>query len=118
MHMAGTSVRGTETTGYVLGDPYDEKWDLVRVTGKNGMTYGAGISVTYAYKSNFSWRFFADYDYANRPYTLTYNLGNFLTDLFPDEFPASDPNSSYRQEITTKKRLHQFTIGGSFCVSF
>lgn len=96
----------------VVGEPFQYKWDLLNIKGNNTATFGAGVSLTYAYKSSFSWRVFADYDYARKHYDMTFDPIGF----FPK---AIDSDSAiFQYTASTKKNMHHFTVGGSFCVSF
>ena len=48
------------------GKPYDVEWDYLTLGGNNSTNYGTGLSLTYRYKSNFSWRLFVDYDFVKK----------------------------------------------------
>lgn len=96
------------------GEPFQYKWDLLNIKGNNTATLGTGISLTYAHKSSFSWRIFADYDYARKRYDLTFDPVGFLSQSIGND-GVSD---LLRYNSSTRKSLHRFTIGGSFCVSF
>lgn len=102
------------------GNSYDQEWDYLTMGGNNSTNYGTGLSLTYKYKSNFSWRVYVDYDYSHKEFTLTYDPYRFMklstpnleaiyhiagTDLEPYKFKK-------------KKDVHYFTIGGSFMVNF
>ena len=97
------------------------KWNVINVSGNSTMTYGTGISLTYAYKPNYTWRVFIDYDYCRKHFTCTSNDLEFLLDIYKDLKPEL-----YRelQEICkptileSKKHMNRFTFGGSFCISF
>ena len=43
------------------GETYNVDWDYVTLGAKSSTSWGTGISLTYKYKSNFSWRLFVDY---------------------------------------------------------
>ena len=51
---------------------YTSDWDYFTVGGNNTMKFGTGISLTYAYKENYAWRVFLDYDFSRKTYTLLY----------------------------------------------
>lgn len=106
-----------ETTDLKSGSPYDTSWDYFTVSGNNTMKYGTGISLTYAYKSQFSWRVFVDYDFTRKTYTMTYAPNEYLKQAYPACYNAFEGEQSYNeQEI--KKNMNSFVIGGAFCVSF
>ena len=109
------------TDFYSTGEkPYDIEWDYLTLGGNNSTNFGTGLSLTYRYKSNFSWRLFCDYDYSKKEYTLTYDPLRFLkvgtpnlTTLFETLGAPMDP-VVYKKE----KKVNYFTIGASFAVNF
>ena len=85
------------------------------------MKYGTGISLTYAYKHNFSWKVFLDYDFTRKTYTMKYDTGGFFKDLFPVDMASISPaeyNESFVTEKSIKKNMNSFVIGASFAVNF
>ena len=60
------------------GQTYDMEWNYLTLGAKSSTSFGTGISLTYKYKSNFSWRIFADYDYSEKNFTLTYDPFHFM----------------------------------------
>ncbi|MBQ9678382.1 MAG: phosphatase PAP2 family protein [Prevotella sp.] len=103
--------------GFTRKGNYETEWDYFTVSANNTMKFGTGISLTYAYKDNFAWKVFLDYDYSRKTYTMTYNPGEFLMDaldlrgIFPNEGDFSESQS-------IKKNRHTFVLGGSFVISF
>ena len=103
------------------GDPYEVNWDYLTVSGNNTYKFGTGLSLTYAYKSNFAWKVFVDYDFTRKRYTMTYNPSEMMyyscgTKEEREELRkehAYDPVSS-----TIKKNLNSFVFGCAFTVSF
>jgi hypothetical protein len=92
--------------------------------GTDGTSFGTGLSLTFKYKSNFSWRIFCDYDYAKKTFTMKYDPYHFLKpglttqaytliDTFSDVSANLEP-VQYRKE----KKMNFFTIGGSFVINF
>ena len=79
----------------------DVTWDYFTVGGNKTIKYGTGASLTYAYKNNYAWKLYLDYDYARKTYTMTYN---------PD---GGDSNTQH-----AKKNMNNFVLGGSFVVNF
>lgn len=100
-----------------FGDPYDVTWNYLTVGGSNTFKYGTGLSVTYAYKSNFSFKAFVDYDFTRKHYTITYNETDFAKAAYPSEYEHS-PEYYQATSSTIKKSMHSFVLGGAFCVSF
>lgn len=101
-----------------LSDTYTSNWDYFTVGGNNTTKVGTGLSLTYAYKNNFAWKVFLDYDYTRKTYTMTYNPMQFLFDaigIAPDEV---FPDITYVEKQSIKKDRHTFILGGSFTISF
>ena len=63
---------------YETDETYDTKWDYFTLNANNTFKWGTGISLTYAYKENYAWRLFVDYDMARKTYTLEYNPTQFM----------------------------------------
>ena len=106
------------------GKNYEESWDYFTLGGNNTTKFGTGISLTYAYKSNFSWKVFLDYDYTRKTYTMTYDPFYFLKQGAPVLYAATesdDPDlkdAFAPQQQSLKKNMHSFVIGGSFAINF
>ncbi|MBR6287118.1 MAG: phosphatase PAP2 family protein [Bacteroidaceae bacterium] len=103
----------------LLNDKYTSEWDYFTAGGNNTMKIGTGISLTYAYKENYAWRLFLDYDYSRKTYDMTYNPARFIFDSIGVGELIDYVGDSY---ITTnqkvKKNRHTFVLGGSFTISF
>ena len=104
---------------------YDVEWDMLNISAKSSTSYGTGLSLTYRYKSNFSWRFFVDYDCSKKNYILKYDPFNYLKYALTDAAysllkindisrlsPFLDPI-----EFRKTKRMNYITLGLSFLVS-
>ena len=99
-------------------------------TPPNGITspLEATISLTYAYKENYAWRLFLDYDYTRKTYTMTYNPSLFALDAISlgigdesakfSELLTPEDLSELTEHQSIKKNRHTFILGGSFTVSF
>ena len=97
---------------------YEREWDYFTVGGNSSMKFGTGLSLTYAYKNNFAWKVFFDYDYTRKTYTMTYDPMQFFFDaigMTPEEV-FSENILVEKQSI--KKDRHTFILGGSFTISF
>ena len=97
-----------------LPGTYTSEWDYFTVGGNNTMKFGTGLSLTYAYKENYAWRLFLDYDYTRKTYTMTYNPAGFIL----DSFGWSETEDDFFETQDVKKNRHTFVLGGSFTVSF
>ena len=106
------------------GQQYTDEWDYLTVGANNSTSFGTGLSLTYKYKSNFSWRIFIDYDYTKKTYTMKYDPYHFLkpgltpqaydlVQTFPHVSPYLEP-VNFRKE----KKMNYFTLGGSFVINF
>ncbi|MDD6803956.1 MAG: phosphatase PAP2 family protein [Prevotellaceae bacterium] len=97
------------------GNDYDCDWDYMTVSGNNTMKVGTGVSLTYAYKSNFSFKVFLDYDYTKKNYTMEYSPNEFLKKAIVGD----ENNELYDSESSTiSKKMNSFVLGGAFCISF
>lgn len=126
------SFGGSDDTGYIdTGETYDTTWDYFTLSANNSMKLGTGISLTYAYKNNFAWKLFFDYDVSRKTYTLEYDPMHFIHTAMPsfielmDFFEIFDPEFAAETRavfspVTTdmKKNRHTFILGGSFVISF
>lgn len=113
------------TTTVLLPSTYTSEWDYFTVGGNNTTKFGTGISLTYAYKENYAWRLFLDYDYSYKTYTMTYNPAQFVLDAtYASEigFKLSDMLTAEEfgvmESQRVKKPRHTFILGGSFTISF
>ncbi len=105
--------------------PYDVEWSYFTLEGNRSTKFGTGLSLTYAYKHNFSWRVFIDYDYTRKTYTLTKDAGHYGKYLMPNMqgLPMDElsevPSDIFAPEVyKLKKDMYQWVLGGSFCVNF
>ena len=113
---------GTPTA---TGQTYSYDWDYLTLSAKNSTTFGTGLSLTYHYKSNFSWRLFCDYDYTKKDYTLTYNEVAYVKhSLTPQAYslvsnPEVNPIAGLIEPYVAKKtkKMHYWTLGMSFMVN-
>ena len=105
---------------YSTNNPYDIEWDYLTLGGNNSTNFGTGLSLTYRYKSNFSWRLFCDYDFSKKEYTLTVDPLRYLKVGTPNVSSLFDMLGAPMDPITYKKEknISFFTIGASFAVNF
>ena len=106
-----------------IGEDYYDEWDYLTLGAKSATSLGTGLSLTYKYKSNFSWKLYADYDYSKKEYTLKYDPFHFLK--YGLTFSAYDlatlaPFSAEMNPIEYKKtkKMNFFTLGLAFLVNF
>ena len=98
----------------LLPDTYTKEWDYFTVGGNSSMKFGTGLSLTYAYKENYAWRVFLDYDFSRKTYTMTYNPTGFLM----ESIGWGDSFEDLAETQQVKKNRHTFILGGSFTISF
>ena len=100
--------------------PYDVEWDYFTLEGNRTTKFGTGISLIYAYKHNFSWRLFLDYDFTRKTYTLTKDDAHYARYLMPNitGLPEVGNEIFVPETYKLKKNMHQWVLGGSFCVNF
>ena len=104
-------------------EAYEYSWDYMTLGGNTSTTWGTGISLTYRYKSNFSWKLFCDYDYTEKDYTLKYDPLNYMKEaltsnayLLAQNFEELYPFLP-AQEYKKSKIMNYWTIGMSFMVN-
>jgi hypothetical protein len=113
------------------GEKWTDEWEYLTVGAKSSTSFGTGLSFTYRYKSNFSWRLFCDYDYTRKDFTAKYDPFHFakegmtsgasyLTDAAlitaTDEY--ADGLGLDVREYKTRKYMNYWTLGLSFLVNF
>ena len=96
---------------------YETEWDYFTVGGNSTMKLGTGVSLTYAFKDNFSWRVFLDYDYSRKTFTMDYRPGEYVLSAFPDfaKFLSVD---DFVESESVKKHMNTFILGGQFVINF
>ena len=88
--------------------------------GSSSTKYGTGISLTYAYKGNFCWKLFCDYDYTQKTYTMTLDEDRYMYEAMPDIVSLVSYMGFPLEPIVMKRKkdMHQFVVGASFSISF
>ena len=108
------------------GEKWTDDWEYLTISAKSSTSFGTGISLTYRYKSNFSWRLFCDYDYTRKDFTATYDPFHFLqkgvstgANLLMETAGEYDDGMGLEvREYKTRKHMHYVTLGLSFLVNF
>jgi len=109
---------GTGTETYSNLD-WSADWDYLSIDADNAMTYGTGLSLTYSYRSNFSWKIFMEYDFSRKNYTMTYDPHRWMKISMSEEVANRVFGTEFDEEkLSVKKNMNTFVIGGSFVVSF
>ncbi|MGN0222274.1 MAG: phosphatase PAP2 family protein [Prevotella sp.] len=114
-------VKVTDGKRILTDTPYDVEWDYLTLSGSNSTKFGTGISLTYAYKQSFSWRLFVDYDVTRKNFELTYDPFGYLDKGAPKYkkyLELDEPGVTEPERRSIDKTLHNFVVGGAFCVSF
>ena len=123
-----SNINGTLNSHITIEEPttkdsYEYAWDYLTLGGNRSTTWGTGISLTYRYKSNFSWRLYCDYDYTEKELTLKYDPLNYMREALTNNtyILAQNIEDLYpyltAQEYKKKKEMHYVTIGLSFLVN-
>ena len=108
------------------GEKWTDEWEYLTIGAKSSTSFGTGLSLTYRYKSNFSWRFFCDYDYTRKEFTATYDpfhmmrtgLTTGASYLMSTVADYGDGLGLQAREYRTKKSMNYWTLGLAFLVNF
>ena len=106
-----------------MGEKWTDDWEYLTIGAKSSTSFGTGISLTYKYKSNFSWRLFCDYDYTEKDFTLKYDPYHFLkANVTPAAYKLMQMESltSFLMEpieFRKTKKMNYVTLGLSFLVN-
>ena len=108
------------------GEKWTDDWEYLTVGAESSTSFGTGISLTYKYKSNFSWRLFCDYDYTEKSFTAKYDPFHFVDKgltsgasfLMDTAGNYVDGEGLEPMEYRTKKKMNYVTLGLSFMVNF
>ena len=113
------------------GDKWSEDWEYLTIGAKSSTSYGTGISLTYRYKSNFSWRVYCDYDYTRKTFTAKYDPFHFVQKgmtsgasylmdaaIMSSTGDYADGLGLEPREYKTRKSMNYVTLGLSFLVNF
>ena len=113
------------------GEKWTDEWEYLTIGAKSSTSFGTGLSLTYRYKSNFSWRLFCDYDYTRKDFTATYDPFHFVQksmtagasyladaalSISTEDF--ADGQGLDAREYKTRKNMNYWTLGLSFLVNF
>jgi len=111
-HASGASL-------YTVDGKYEQDWDFLSIDANNTITYGTGLSLTYGYKSTFSFRLFFDYDFARKEYTMTYDPNYWLNFYAGQSVTHRMLGSEMDPRVSTvKKNMNSYIVGASFAISF
>ena len=112
------------------GAKWTDDWEYLTVGAKSSSSFGTGLSLTYRYKSNFSWRIYCDYDYTRKDFTATYDPFHFVQNsmtsgagyladiaLTTSAGDFADGLGVGVREYKTRKYMNYWTLGLSFLVN-
>ncbi|MDO5447860.1 MAG: hypothetical protein Q4F34_08800, partial [Prevotellaceae bacterium] len=110
---------------YVLDEKkyISEEYDMMKVTGGTSFNAVFGLSFTYRYKNNFSWKVFADYDITKSKYTYSGQyMGDDTMAQYGSSIQAQNPMLyqllSEKETGSIEKNFNLFTIGAAFEINF
>ena len=126
--MTAQSTNGVMQTYMNIQEPttkgdYDYTWDYLTLGADNSTTWGTGLSLTYRYKSNFSWKLFVDYDHSNKDFHFKFDPLGYMRHALTTNSYALAQNieeiSPYLEamEYKSNKKMNFFTVGLSFLVN-
>ncbi len=106
------------------GQTYTDSWDYLTIGAQSATSWGTGLSLTYRYKSNFSWKLFVDYDYSKKKFNMMYDPYHYLKKgltenaynlvaLLSEESPLMEPINFKKEKV-----MNYVTVGLSFAVNF
>ena len=106
------------------GQTYTDDWDYLTIGAESATSWGTGLSLTYRYKSNFSWKIYADYDYSKKNFNMKYDPYHYLkkgltenaygiVELLSEESPLMSPVFFKKEKV-----MNYVTLGMSFLVNF
>ena len=112
------------------GEKWTDEWEYLTIGAKSSTSFGTGLSLTYRYKSNFSWRIYCDYDYTRKDFTATYDPFHFVqksmtsgasmladTALSISTKEYADGLGIDPREYKVRKHMNYVTLGLSFLVN-
>ncbi len=109
------------------GEKWTDDWEYLTIGAKSSTSFGTGLSLTYRYKSNFSWRVYVDYDYTRKDFTATYSPFHFIqkgttsgANLLMDAAMTSssiDGKGLETRQYNIRKHMNYVTLGLSFLVN-
>ena len=107
------------------GEKWSDDWEYLTIGANSSTSFGTGISLTYRYKSNFSWRFYCDYDYTRKNFTARYDPFHMMREgLTTGASYLMDTAGEYADELglqvreyATRKDMNYWTLGLSFLVN-
>ena len=107
------------------GEKWSDEWEYLTVGAESSTSFGTGLSLTYKYKSNFSWRLYCDYDYTRKNFTARYDPFHFVEKgVTPAAYILMDAGGDYSdnlglgvREYKRKKHMNYWTLGLSFLVN-
>ena len=107
------------------GEKWSDDWEYLNIGANSSTSLGTGLSLTYRYKSNFSWRFYCDYDYTRKNFTARYDPFHMMREgltsgasyLMDTTGEYSDNLGLQTREYRTRKTMNYWTLGLSFLVN-
>ena len=112
------------------GEKWTDEWEYLTIGAKSSTSFGTGLSLTFRYKSNFSWRLYCDYDYTRKDFTAKYDPFHFaqksmtsgagyLTDIALQNSTGDfgDGLGFEAREYKSRKHMNYWTLGLSFLVN-
>lgn len=101
----GCSEQEADDNAYFYGDQ-------IRVLKDNNFKWGAGISLSYAYRNGIAWKVYADFDSAKTDFN-----GKYYTDKVAEDV-SEEEMIQRTQDFNIKKALNGLSVGASMSIMF
>ena len=109
-------------TAEELDDNSYTNGDQIRIMKDTNFKWGAGISLTYAYRNGIAWKVYADYDSANTDFNgmyysdRAYNRGTMTAEDY--EIYLDGQFESRTRSFSFKKIMNTLSVGASMSIMF
>ena len=109
------------------GDKWTDEWEYLTIGARSSTSLGTGLSLTYRYRSNFSWRLYCDYDYTSKEFAAVYDPFHFVqkgltsgASFLMDSalmLNSADGLGLEARESKSSKSMNYVTLGLSFLIN-
>ena len=93
--------------------PYSASWNFLTIHGNKALLLGTGLWCTMAYKQNYCWRAYVDFNYSRNKFTATLDPHGWEKQIYTSTKLGNESISE-----TIKKNMVQIGAGTVFSISF
>lgn len=93
--------------------PYSASWNFLTIHGNKALLLGTGLWCTMAYKQNYCWRAYVDFNYSRNKFTATLDPHGWEKQVYTSTKLGNESISE-----TIKKNMVQIGAGTVFSISF